>query len=51
MPGADISIVNSLPPNPALLTFSNSRKYAKALLEYMDEKKLTRRVGDERVAR
>lgn len=28
-----------------------SRKYAKALLEYMDEKKLTRRVGDERVLR
>src|SRR4030066_358276 len=26
-----------------------SRKYAQALLEYMDEKKLTRRVGDERV--
>jgi len=31
--------------------FDTSRKYAKALLEYMDEKKLTRRVGDERVAR
>jgi selenocysteine-specific elongation factor len=31
--------------------FSTSRKYAKALLEYMDEKKLTRRVGDERVVR
>jgi selenocysteine-specific elongation factor len=28
-----------------------SRKYAQALLEYMDEKKLTRRVGDERVLR
>jgi len=28
-----------------------SRKYAQALLEYMDEKKLTRRIGDERVAR
>jgi selenocysteine-specific elongation factor len=28
-----------------------SRKYATALLEYMDEKKLTRRVGDERVLR
>ena len=27
-----------------------SRKYAQALLEHMDEKKLTRRVGDERVA-
>jgi selenocysteine-specific elongation factor len=31
--------------------FDTSRKYAKALLEYMDEKKLTRRVGDERVVR
>ena len=31
--------------------FNTSRKYAKALLEYMDEKKLTRRVGDERVVR
>ncbi len=31
--------------------FGTSRKYAKALLEYMDEKKLTRRVGDERVVR
>ncbi len=28
-----------------------SRKYAQALLEYMDEKKLTRRVGDERVVK
>ncbi len=28
-----------------------SRKYAQVLLEYMDEKKLTRRVGDERVLR
>ena len=28
-----------------------SRKYAQALLEYMDEKQLTRRVGDERVLR
>jgi selenocysteine-specific elongation factor len=28
-----------------------SRKYAQALLEYMDEKKITRRVGDERVLR
>ncbi|MFC2050380.1 selenocysteine-specific translation elongation factor [Chloroflexota bacterium] len=28
-----------------------SRKYAQALLEYMDGKKLTRRVGDERVLR
>jgi selenocysteine-specific elongation factor len=31
--------------------FDTSRKYAKALLEHMDEKKLTRRVGDERVLR
>ncbi len=31
--------------------FGTSRKYAKPLLEYMDEKKLTRRIGDERVAR
>jgi selenocysteine-specific elongation factor len=31
--------------------FGTSRKYAKAILEYMDEKKLTRRVGDDRVAR
>jgi selenocysteine-specific elongation factor len=29
--------------------FNTSRKYAQALLEYMDEKQLTRRVGDERV--
>jgi len=28
-----------------------SRKYAQALLEHMDEKKITRRVGDERVLR
>jgi selenocysteine-specific elongation factor len=28
-----------------------SRKYAQVLLEHMDEKKLTRRVGDERVLR
>jgi len=28
-----------------------SRKYAQALLEYMDEKKITRRVGDERILR
>ncbi len=28
-----------------------SRKYAQALLEYMDEKRITRRVGDERVLR
>jgi selenocysteine-specific elongation factor len=31
--------------------FSTSRKYAKALLEYMDEKKLTKRVGDIRVVK
>ncbi|MFH0768107.1 MAG: selenocysteine-specific translation elongation factor [Chloroflexota bacterium] len=29
--------------------FQTSRKYAQALLEHLDEKKLTRRVGDERV--
>jgi len=29
--------------------FNTSRKYAQALLEHMDEKKITRRVGDERV--
>ncbi len=28
-----------------------SRKYAQALLEYMDEKKITRRIGDERILR
>ena len=28
-----------------------SRKYAQALLEHMDEKRITRRVGDERVLR
>ena len=28
-----------------------SRKYAQALLEYLDEKKVTRRVGDERIIR
>jgi len=26
-----------------------SRKYAQALLEHLDEEKITRRVGDERV--
>ena len=31
--------------------FDTSRKYAQALLEYLDEKKITRRVGDERVLR
>jgi selenocysteine-specific elongation factor len=29
--------------------FQTSRKYAQALLEYMDEKKITKRVGDDRV--
>ncbi len=29
--------------------FKASRKYAQALLEYLDEKKITRRVGDDRV--
>jgi len=29
--------------------FKTSRKYAQALLEHLDEKKITRRVGDERV--
>ncbi|MFC2014436.1 selenocysteine-specific translation elongation factor [Chloroflexota bacterium] len=29
--------------------FKTSRKYVQALLEHMDEKKMTRRVGDERV--
>jgi selenocysteine-specific elongation factor len=31
--------------------FSTSRKYALAIMEYLDEKKVTRRVGDERVLR
>jgi len=31
--------------------FGTSRKYAQALLEHMDEERLTRRVGDERVLR
>lgn len=31
--------------------FQTSRKYALALLEYLDEQKITRRVGDERVLR
>ena len=30
-------------------TFNTSRKYALALLEYTDEQRLTRRVGDERI--
>ena len=29
--------------------FNTSRKYAQALLEHMDDKKITRRIGDERV--
>jgi selenocysteine-specific elongation factor len=29
--------------------FQNSRKYAQALLEHLDEKKITKRVGDDRV--
>jgi selenocysteine-specific elongation factor len=29
--------------------FDTSRKYAQAFLEHLDEKKITRRVGDERV--
>jgi len=32
-------------------TFNTSRKYALALLEYTDEQRITRRVGDERVLR
>jgi selenocysteine-specific elongation factor len=31
--------------------FAASRKYAQALLEYLDEQRITRRVGDERVLR
>jgi selenocysteine-specific elongation factor len=31
--------------------FATSRKYAQALLEYLDEQRITRRVGDERVLR
>lgn len=31
--------------------FNTSRKYALAIMEYLDEKKVTRRVGDERVLR
>ncbi|MFC2007182.1 selenocysteine-specific translation elongation factor [Chloroflexota bacterium] len=31
--------------------FQTSRKYAQAFLEHLDEKKITRRVGDERVLR
>jgi selenocysteine-specific elongation factor len=29
--------------------FDTSRKYAQALLEHLDERRVTRRVGDERV--
>ncbi len=29
--------------------FGTSRKYAQALLEYLDREKITRRVGDDRV--
>ena len=32
-------------------TFGASRKYALALLEYLDERRVTKRVGDERVLR
>ena len=31
--------------------FNTSRKYALALMEHLDEQKITRRVGDERVLR
>jgi selenocysteine-specific elongation factor len=31
--------------------FNTSRKYALALMERLDEQKITRRVGDERVLR
>jgi selenocysteine-specific elongation factor len=31
--------------------FQTSRKYAQAVMEYLDEQKITRRVGDERVLR
>ena len=31
--------------------FGTSRKYAQAIMEHLDEKKVTRRVGDERVLR
>ncbi|MGE0543159.1 MAG: SelB C-terminal domain-containing protein [Dehalococcoidia bacterium] len=31
--------------------FSTSRKYAQALLEHLDERRITRRIGDERVLR
>ncbi|MCH7580413.1 MAG: SelB C-terminal domain-containing protein, partial [Chloroflexi bacterium] len=31
--------------------FGTSRKYAQALLEHLDQERVTRRVGDERVLR
>jgi selenocysteine-specific elongation factor len=31
--------------------FHTSRKYALALMEHLDEQKITRRIGDERVLR
>jgi selenocysteine-specific elongation factor len=31
--------------------FHTSRKYALALMEYLDEQKITRRIGDQRVLR
>ena len=31
--------------------FDTSRKYALALLEYLDDQRITKRVGDERVLR
>jgi selenocysteine-specific elongation factor len=31
--------------------FQTSRKYAQAVMEYLDDQKITRRVGDERVLR
>jgi selenocysteine-specific elongation factor len=31
--------------------FSTSRKYAQALLEHLDDKRVTKRVGDERILR
>jgi selenocysteine-specific elongation factor len=31
--------------------FATSRKYAQALLEHLDDQRITRRVGDERVLR
>ena len=31
--------------------FDTSRKYALALMEYLDQQRITRRVGDDRVLR